>query len=195
MQRPLAGQNTEWFHCTMDVTGNSPNYQETSSRTPLKRGHGWSTSSFLKRDCIVLMKSTVYLCVCLCLSGDMSVLHVYIKLYYIIFCMLLYFDTLKNLSCWGERAPPFVAVQSLSYVWLWPRRLQHTRLPCPSPEFARVMSIESVMPSNHLILCCPLFLLPSILSSIRFFSKELALHFRWPKYWSFSFSISPSNEY
>ena len=134
MQRPLAGQNTEWFHCTMDVTGNSPNYQETSSRTPLKREHGWSTSTFLKRDCIVLMRSTVYLCECLCLSGGMSVLHVYIKLYYIIFCMLLYFDTLKNLSCWGETAPPFVVVQSLSYVWLWPHRLQHTRLPCPSPS-------------------------------------------------------------
>ena len=57
------------------------------------------------------------------------------------------------------------------------------------------MSIESVMPSNHLILCCPLLLLPSIFPSIRVFSKEWALHIRWPKYWSFSFNISPSNEY
>ena len=57
------------------------------------------------------------------------------------------------------------------------------------------MSIESVMPSNHLILCCPLFLLASIFPSIRVFSNELVLHIRWPKYWSFSFSISPSNEY
>ena len=57
------------------------------------------------------------------------------------------------------------------------------------------MSIESVMPSNHLILCSPLFLLPSIFPSIRGFSNELALHIRWPKYWSFSFSISPSKEY
>ena len=57
------------------------------------------------------------------------------------------------------------------------------------------MSIESVMPSNHLILCCPLLLLPSIFPSIRVFSNESALHIRWPKYWSFSFSISPSNEY
>ena len=56
------------------------------------------------------------------------------------------------------------------------------------------MSTESVMPSNHLILCCPLFLLPSIILSIRVFSDESALHIRWPKYWSFSFSISPSNE-
>ena len=56
------------------------------------------------------------------------------------------------------------------------------------------MSIESVMPSNHLILCCPL-LPPSVFSSIRVFSSELALCIRWPKYWSFSFSISPSNEY
>ena len=57
------------------------------------------------------------------------------------------------------------------------------------------MSIESVMPSNHLILCCPLLLLPSIFPSIRVFSNELVLRIRWPKYWSFSFSISPSNEH
>ena len=57
------------------------------------------------------------------------------------------------------------------------------------------MSIESVMPSNHLILCRPLLLLPSIFPSIRVFSNESALHIRWPKYWSYSFSISPSNKY
>ena len=57
------------------------------------------------------------------------------------------------------------------------------------------MSIESVMPSNHLIFCCPLLLLPSIFPSIRVFSNESALRIRWPKYWSFSFSISPSNEH
>ena len=59
----------------------------------------------------------------------------------------------------------------------------------------RLMSIESVMPSNHLILCCPLLLPPSIFHSIRIFSNESALHIRWPKYWTFSFNISPSNEY
>ena len=64
------------------------------------------------------------------------------------------------------------------------------------PEFAQtLMSIESVMPSNHLILCHPFLLLLSIFSSTRVFSKELVLHIRWPRYWSFSFSISPSNEY
>ena len=57
------------------------------------------------------------------------------------------------------------------------------------------MSIELVMPSNHLILCCPLLLLPSIFPSIRVFSNESTLHMRWPKYWSFSFNISPSNEH
>ena len=57
------------------------------------------------------------------------------------------------------------------------------------------MSLESVMPSNHLILCRPLLFLPSIFLSIRVFSNESTLHIRWPKYWSFSFSISPSNEY
>ena len=59
----------------------------------------------------------------------------------------------------------------------------------------KLMSIKSVMPSNHLILCCPLLLLPSIFPSIRVFSNESALHMRWPKYWSLSFSISPSNEH
>ena len=57
------------------------------------------------------------------------------------------------------------------------------------------MSIESVMPSNHLILCCPLLLLPSIIPSIRVLSNESALHSRWPKYWSFSFNISPTNKH
>ena len=59
----------------------------------------------------------------------------------------------------------------------------------------KLMSIQSVMPSNHLILCHPLLLLPSILSSIKVFLNELIFHIRWPKYWSFSFSISPSNEH
>ena len=64
-----------------------------------------------------------------------------------------------------------------------------------SRSLLRLMSIESVMPSNHLILCCPLLLPPSIFPSIRVFPNESALRIRWPKYWSFSFSISPSNEY
>ena len=81
----------------------------------------------------------------------------------------------------------------------WPHGLQHTRLPCPSPSpgicSSSMRSIELMMPSNHLILCRPLLLLLSIFPSIRVFSSELALHIRWPKYWSFSFNISPSNEY
>ena len=64
-----------------------------------------------------------------------------------------------------------------------------------SRSLLKLMSIESVMPSNHLILCCPRLLPPSIFTSIRVFSSESVLHIRWPKYWSFSFSISPSNEY
>ena len=64
-----------------------------------------------------------------------------------------------------------------------------------SHSLLKLMSIESVMTSNHLILCHPLLLLPSIFPSIRVFSKESALHIRWPKYWSFSFNISPSNEH
>ena len=79
--------------------------------------------------------------------------------------------------------------------------LQHTSLCCMaslsitnSQSLLKLMSIELVMPSSHLILCHPLLLPPSIFLSIRVFSNESALHIRWPKYWSFSFSISPSNE-
>ena len=75
--------------------------------------------------------------------------------------------------------------------------LQHARLPCPSPSpgVCSNSSTESEMPSNHLILCRPLLLLPSIFPSIRVFSNESALCIRWPKYWSFSFNISLSSEY
>ena len=81
---------------------------------------------------------------------------------------------------------------------LQPHGPQHARLLCPSPNsqsLLKLVSIESVIPSNHLILCRPLLLLPSIFPSIRVFSNESALLIRWQKYWSFSFSISPSNEY
>ena len=79
---------------------------------------------------------------------------------------------------------------------LRPHESQHARPPCPSPSHGvhSNTSVESVMPSNHLILCHP-FLLPSIFPSIRVFSNESSLCIRWLKYWSFSFSISPSNEY
>ena len=72
----------------------------------------------------------------------------------------------------------------------------NTRLPCPSPNsqsLLKLLTIESAMPSNHLILCCSLHFLPSIFPSLRVFSSESVLHIRWPKYWSFS--ISPSDEY
>ena len=81
---------------------------------------------------------------------------------------------------------------------LQPLGLQHARLPFPSlsPRVcSSFMSIELVMPSNYLILCRPLLLVASVFPSIRVFSSESALHTRWPKYWSFSFSISPSREY
>ena len=76
---------------------------------------------------------------------------------------------------------------------LWPHGPQHARLPCPSPT-PGVYS-NSVMPSSHLILCCPLLLPPSIFPSIRVFSNESVLCIRWPEYWSFSFNISSSNVY
>ena len=81
---------------------------------------------------------------------------------------------------------------------LRPNELQHTRLPCLSPPpgcLLKLMSIESMMPFNHLVLCRPLLLPPSIFPSIRVFSNESVLRIRWPKYWSFSFNISLSSEY
>ena len=91
------------------------------------------------------------------------------------------------------------SVQSLSCVQLfatpWTAACQASLSITNSWSLLKLISIELVMPSNHLILCCPLLLLPSIFPSIRVFSSESVLHIRWPKYWCFSFSISPSNEY
>ena len=93
----------------------------------------------------------------------------------------------------------FSSVQSLSHVRLfatpWTEACQASLSITNSWSLPKLMSIESVMPSNHLILCHPLLLLPSIVPSIRVFSNESALLIRWPKYWSFSFNISPPNEH
>ena len=93
----------------------------------------------------------------------------------------------------------YQAVQSLSCVWLfatpWTAARQASLPITNSQSLIKLMPIEFVMPSNHLIFCHSLILLPSIFSSIRVFSNESLLHLRWPKYWSFTFSISPSNEY
>ena len=93
----------------------------------------------------------------------------------------------------------FSSVQSLSHVRLfaipWTAAHQASLSITNSWSLLKLMSIESVMPSNHLILCRPLLLLPSIFPSIGVFSNELAIFIKWPKYWSFSFSISPFNEY
>ena len=94
---------------------------------------------------------------------------------------------------------PFSSVQSFSHVRLfetpWTAARQSSLSITNSQSLPKLMSIESVMLSNHLTLYCPLLLLPSIFPSIRVFSNELALCIRWPKYWSFSFSISPFSEY
>ena len=92
----------------------------------------------------------------------------------------------------------FVVIQSLSHVRLfaipWTASCQASMYFTVSQSLLKFMSIESVMPSNHFIYYHPVLLLPSIFLSIRVFSSESALHIRWPKYWSFTFSISPSNE-
>ena len=96
---------------------------------------------------------------------------------------LLIISSVQSLSCVRLFATPWIAARQAS--------LSITN----SQSLLKLMSIESVMPSNHLILCHPLLLMPSIFPSIRVFSNESVLHIRWPKYWSFSFNISPSNEY
>ena len=92
----------------------------------------------------------------------------------------------------------FSSVQSLSRVWLfvtpWIAARQASLSITNSRSSPKLMSIESVMPSSHLILCCPLLLLPPIPPNIRVFSNESTLRMRWPRYWSFSFSIIPSKE-
>ena len=98
-----------------------------------------------------------------------------------------------------EDSVQFSSVQLLSHVQLfatpWTAACQASLSITNSRSLLKLMSIKSVMPSNHLILCHPLLLLPSVFLSIRVFSNESVLHIRWPKYWGFSFSISPSNEY
>ena len=116
-----------------------------------------------------------------------------------VFCLLLLqfpeciSEPLSEMMGKGRR---FSSVQSLSRVQLfatpWTAACQASLSITNSSSLPKLMFIESVMLSNHLILCCPFLLLPSIFPSIRVFSNESVLHIRWPKYWSFSFSISPS---
>ena len=104
----------------------------------------------------------------------------------------------KNCVSWLSRSPPTISsvVQSCPTLWTpWTAARQASLSITNSQSLLRLMSIKSVMPSNHLILCRPLLLLPSILPSIRVFSNESVLHIRWAKYWSVSFNISPSSEY
>ena len=113
----------------------------------------------------------------------------FLSAHLLIFCLLI--------NCW-QRGIQFSSVQSLShvrhFVTPWTAACQASLSITNCWSLLKLMFIESVMPSNHLILCHPL-LPPSIFPSIRVFSSESVLHIRWPKYWSFSFSISPSNEY
>ena len=122
-------------------------------------------------------------------------------------------NSMVDYSPWGHRvghdwatntftsdtSVQFISCESLSRVQLyatpWTAARQASLSITNSWSLLKLMSMESVMPSNHLILCYPLFLPPSIIPSIRVFSSESVLHIRWQKYWSFSFNISPSNEY
>ena len=124
----------------------------------------------------------VYLSICLCHLWFLS------SVSYNFLCTVLLSPSVQ-----------FSSVQSLRHVQLfatpWIAAHQASLSITNYQSWPKLMSVESVMPSGHLILCCPLFLLPPIPPSIRVFSSESNLHMRWPKYWSFSFSISPSSEH
>ena len=111
---------------------------------------------------------------------------------------MLPFTWIRPLLEWSH-VYQFSSIQLLSHVQLfvtpWTAAHQASLSITNSWSLLKLRSIESVMPSNHLILCCPLLLLPSIFPSIRVFFSGSVLHIWWPKYWSFSFSISPFNEY
>ena len=108
-------------------------------------------------------------------------------------------NQLKPKTIFHIRSDQIRLVQSLGHVWLfatpWIAARQASLSITNSRSSLRLTSIESVMPSSHLILCHPLILRPSIPPSIRVFSNESTLHMRWPKYWSYSFSITPSKEH
>ena len=129
----------------------------------------------------------------------------YFKIYFILLCIITqpycnhHQDTDLNSLCLLLSTCNFSSVQSLSHVQLfatWRTAARQASLSITNSRSPpKPMSIELVMPSNHLILCCPFLLLPSVFPSIRVFSNESALHIRCPKYWSFSFNISLSNEH
>ena len=125
---------------------------------------------------------------CCRLGNDLAIEHTHIQMIMNPNCISLI------TSSWA-----LSSVQSLShvslFVTLWPAARQASLSNINSWSLLKLMSVELVMPSNHLILCCPLLLRPSTFPNIRVFSDESALHIRWLKYCSFSFSISPSNEY
>ena len=112
---------------------------------------------------------------------------------------LIFSSLLRDSTPWSAFLYSVVVVQLLSHIWFfvtpWTIEYQASLSITNSRSLLKLMSIESVMPSNHLILCHPLLFPPSIFPSIRVFSSESVVPIRWPKYWSFNFSISPSNEY
>ena len=129
---------------------------------------------------------------CVPLKSKMQEAHLYKR-------RTIYLLSWSSHSNHGKQVLHFTSVQSLSHVGLfptpWTAVSQASLSITNSRSLPKLTSIESVMPSNHFILCRPLLLPPSIFPSIRVFSNESALHIRWPKYWSISFNISPSNEY
>ena len=136
----------------------------------------------------VYVTCTIHVCVCAA-SGNRHICMLPVP--YVCVCVCIYIS--------NDNRHIYVSVQSLSHVWLfatpWIATCQASLSITNSRSLLKLMSIELEMPSNHLILCRPLLLLPSIFPSIMLFSNESVIHIRWPKHWSFSFNVSPSNKY
>ena len=114
---------------------------------------------------------------------------------HILFSFYFSYMTFYILPCWLLSSVAQLLSHVLFFVTPWTAAFQAFVSITNSWRLLRLRSVESVMSSNHLILCCPLLLLPSIFPSIRVFFNELVLHIRWPKFWSFRFNFSPCNEY
>jgi len=148
---------------------------------------------------IVIIIQHIIVCYCYNLNCYIQVYSKVIQLHIYIFNIYIYSVTYTHIYIYITNSQRVSSVQLLSRVQLFvtPRTAAHqASLSITNSESPpKPMSIKSVMPSNHLILCHPLLLLPSIFPSIRVFSNESAFHIRWPRYWSFSFNIIPSNEH
>ena len=167
--------NKQWLLCTMKCC--------SAIKIIIYTHHGLYPSIFVHLNAISIIKLNFSNCLVYLNKDKRTQKRLECQLWQYLFCKEDHFSSLHSFS------------HIQLFATLWTAAHQAFLSITNSWSLLKLMSNESVMPSNHLILCCPLLLMPSIFPSIRVFSNESVLCIRWPKYWSFSFSISPSNEY